>query len=105
MVSVPQNVVLSAGVTLVVWRSVGSRSLKAIVPVSDRLGVVASSVTAPSASVLLLLIVGGLRVPVVTAVQTCALPLPLWPSLMVTVNFSVAVWPAARYWVAALETW
>ena len=50
-VSVPPSVLVPAAATLAVCMSIRSTSLKAIVPVSLSVGVVASSVTAPIASV------------------------------------------------------
>ena len=89
-VSVPS--VVPTGFTDTVWVSVRSASVKDTVPVLVRFGDVASSLTAPS---LCAVITGVSSVPV-TVTTTFCVAVPPWPSLTVTANVSVNVWPAAR---------
>ena len=98
----PQRAAASGRDQLVaVCTSIRSTSLKAIVPVSrQRRSRPQSSVTAPAASSAPLM-VGASLVPVTVTVTSCE-AVPPWPSLTVTVNVSVAVWPTARYCVRAV---
>ena len=73
IVKVPPKVLPVLGVTLVVCVSVKSTSLKLILPVVDKIGDVASSITPPVA--LAEVIVGVSLVPVIVIVRFCALPL------------------------------
>ncbi len=89
-----------------VWTSVRSTSLNVIVPVSDRVGLVASSVTAPAASVKAVVIVGPSFVPVIV---TVTLPFELLedrePSLTLSWYTSVKVWPARKELKAESGAW
>ena len=99
-VSVPPNEpVLPVTVTECV--SIRSASVKAITPVLLNVGIEASSVNAPIASVRPTSMTATSLIPV-TVTDTCLSTVPPWPSSIVTVNVSTAVFPLARYWAEVL---
>ena len=81
--------------------SLVSRSVKLSAPLSVSVAAPLPSVLAPAVSPIVS--VGWSLLPVTVTVISCW-TVPPWPSLIVTVNFSVAIWPAARYCVALLAT-
>ena len=84
-----------AVIALMLWTSVRSTSVNAIVPLSVRLPAgVTSSVTAPVTSATAT--IGASLVPVMVTL-TVRVTLPPWPSSSVKVKVSTLVWPAARY--------
>ena len=84
-----------------VWVSIRSASVNAITPVLLSVGMEASSVTAPIASVRPTSMTARSFTPV-TVTDTCLSTVPPWPSLIVTVNVSTAACPLARYWAEVL---
>ena len=85
------------------WTSIRSMSLKAMTPVSLKVGFVTSSLISPIELVRPALITGPSFAPVTVTVTNWSTVAP-WPSSMVTVNVSTAVCPSARYWADAFGT-
>ena len=83
-------------VTVAVWTSIRSASLKLMTPLSLSVAIEVPSVTAPMKSEPASVMVGVSFVPI-TVTLTVSLTVPPLPSLTVTVKDSVAVWPLARY--------
>ena len=101
-VRLPSTLPTGVPVALTRCTSFRSTSVNVRLPLSVRLPAgVPCSVTAPVTSVADT--IGASLVPVMVTSTRWA-TVPPWPSLIVTVNFSVAVWPTARYCVALLAT-